>query len=287
MLNLVLLSLAQRLDLKITRQVRGAAYPVNGWNTECSQADLTAEPCSCFGGASRRIATLNSDADAVKLDLGGHASGSGLFFPAFGGQAAARFIAASGYDALGLDYRDFAAGVNFNRTSEATGGRWLAIYIDTLRSLDPTLPPAVVTNIDLSNDPFLSAAVVNRTHRAPAGHISPFALVPLPDNRTLAFLHLVDPRHLHPLSPHYASRVFAFDQAIHSALASLRRLEGGPPDIIALSIADIPSGPLPRGFPDLLLRHGTSDGALAKEKELRSLVSEAIGVDVVLLGLGE
>ena len=271
------------LDMMLTREVRGAAYPVNRWNTQCSAASLNATPCGCYGGHSRRLATLESaGSNVVKLDLGGYASGSGLFFPAFRGEASSKFLADSGYDAIALNYRDFTAGVN---STEPTGGAWLASYLDTARTLDQTLPPAVVTNIDLTNDPYLTAATPTRANPNPAGHIAPWALIPMANGKTLALLSLLDPTHLYPLSPSYANRIFSYDRALASALARLRRLEGGPPDAIALAVSDVPLGPLPNGFHDLLARHHTTDATNAQYAELHALVYEAIGVDVVMLGI--
>ncbi len=167
-------------------------YPVNRWNTQCSAAELNATPCSCYGGAARRNAVLTSgDASTVRIDLGGYASGSGLFFPVFNGQASSRFLGAGGYSAFGLTYREFSVGAN---ASDPTGGVWLAGYIDRVRALDPSLPPAVVTNIDLADDPHLIAADVTRAQPTPPGHVAPWALVPLSGNRTLAFLNLADPQ---------------------------------------------------------------------------------------------
>ena len=65
----------------------------------------------CFGGASRRNAVLASAADTVRLDLGGYASGSGLFFPALRGEASADFLADGGYSGSTLDAIAARAGV--------------------------------------------------------------------------------------------------------------------------------------------------------------------------------
>ena len=136
------------IDILVTREVRGAVYPVNKWNTECSASAYNETPCDCFGGASRRNAILSSaGTDAIRLDIGSYASGSGLFFPALHGNASAAFLAGAGYDAIGLMYREFGAGVS---NEELTGGVWLAEYISQVRTLDPTLPPAVATNVVMS-----------------------------------------------------------------------------------------------------------------------------------------
>ena len=96
------------VELLITREVRGAQYPVNRWNTQCENA--TATPCDCFGGASRRHAALASarNGNAVAIDTGAFASGSGTFYAAFHGDAAKRYFGAAGYATFGLNYRDLA-----------------------------------------------------------------------------------------------------------------------------------------------------------------------------------
>ena len=69
------------LDILFTREVRGAAYPVNKWNTQCTAAAVNQTPCKCFGGAARRNAVLQeAGEDAIRLDLGGYASGFPLEF---------------------------------------------------------------------------------------------------------------------------------------------------------------------------------------------------------------
>ena len=123
-------------------------FPVNRWGTMCTAAALNATPCDCYGGASRRAAKIEElrarapNRTAV-VDMGGFFFGSGLAYPTFGGNASARYFAATGYDAYGLHWRDLTP-------SATDAGASLARYVDRLRALDPGLPPAVTTNLNLS-----------------------------------------------------------------------------------------------------------------------------------------
>ena len=81
----------------------------------------------------------------IALDTGGYASGSGTFYPVFNGNASAKFFADANYDAYGLSFRDFMPG------HEA-----LASYLGRVRQLNPSTPPAVITNINLTADPLLT-----------------------------------------------------------------------------------------------------------------------------------
>ena len=96
------------VSLLLSREVRGASYPVNRWGTQCSNATLTSSPCSCYGGAARRN-TLTAEAGVVTIDTGSHFSGSGLFFPIFQGNASAEMFAAGGFSGWSLSYHDFRA----------------------------------------------------------------------------------------------------------------------------------------------------------------------------------
>jgi len=141
-----------QVDLLITREVRGAVWPLNRWNSPCSTDDVSATPCNCFGGASRRQAVFSNAPEHVSIDTGSYFSGSGcarpplpitqrpapnralvseppyhrmdrLYFPVFRGNVSAEYFAAAGYKAWTLSYRDFAAGAS---AAEPTGGALLA-----------------------------------------------------------------------------------------------------------------------------------------------------------------
>ena len=145
-------------------QVRGAVYPYTSRNMQCLP---TTDACECYGGAARRGAYLNvpepgsgeTGVNVVAIDTGTYASGSGKFYPAFGGNASATFFADSGYSAYGLGYRDFTA----------AGPAGLASYIAQIKDRNPSTPNPVVTNLDMTGDAIL------------APHISPYTLVPLAD----------------------------------------------------------------------------------------------------------
>ena len=210
------------VNLHVTRQIKGAAYPVNRAGAMCTPTSLMESPCDCFGGAARRQTALASARTSlfdsnVALDMGSYFSGSGLFFPTFGGQASAQLFAQAGYNAFGLSWRDFSAVQNPNEKPGAA----LAAFIDTVRSTNTDIPAAVVTNIDLTGDATLSAADVHdRASRYAAGHIAPYALVPLASARWMAVLNLLDPEYIEQSNPTYASRMQPFD----ASLAGVRAL---------------------------------------------------------------
>ena len=276
-----------QLNLLITRETRGAVYPVNRWGNQCSgpmppppppplspdEASGEAPPapplapsCSCTGGAARRRTLIGAGAAAagaaenaitpsnvVSLDTGAFFSGSGKFFSAFGGNASSEFFAENAYDGYALTYRDFAAG---------DGPTTLARYLQRARSLQPALPKAVVTNFNSTAETVLSPYI------EPNG----YTLVPLAGGRTLAVLAVADPTHLRATFPDYASRLTDFWPPVARALASLRRLPQ-PPDVIALLISAITVTSA-----EIAAAGGSS--YTANIAKLNRLVDDAIGVDV-------
>ena len=292
------------VTLLVTREVRGAVYPVNRWKTECgadaaAAAAATTLDCDCYGGVSKRRTVLEAarsthtartklmsfrlrDYDpalsllwtapgVIALDTGAYFSGSGLFFPAFHGNSSASFFASAKYDAFALNYRDFGAGIS---VEDPTGGRFLAHYINKIRLLNPASPAAVVSNLNLTGDPHLATATPTRQNPRPAGHIMPFTLHELPDNRTLAVLNLIDPTHL-ILSPHYASRVLPFESSLSWRLAQLRRLPEGPPDVIICVLGGVP-------ITDDQVSAAGGTQAAQTDVTLR-LAQTAVGVDAFVL----
>ena len=124
------------LDVIITSDVLGAAYPVDEFGSECSAAQLRETPCECYGGAARRAAAIGGDltranssvtrtthSASIGVDTGGYFYGSGTFYQRFNGTASAYLFGNSGYAARGLTHRDFAAGVT---AEDPTGGAALA-----------------------------------------------------------------------------------------------------------------------------------------------------------------
>ena len=208
------------LTLLVTREIRGTAYPVTDNGAQC---DANADQCSCFGGSARRrtITGAGGATDApnvVAIDTGAYFSGAGTFFPVFAGNASAEFFAGAAYSAFGLTYRDFSA----------AGPSGLKQYLERARIHRPDLPDAVITNYMETGDDVLGP------------FISPYTLIPLLDNRTLAILSLTDPTHLSVTHSDYAARLGPFWRALAVALGMLRRLPGGAPDVIACIVTAMP-----------------------------------------------
>lgn len=185
-------SLAFEVTLLLSREVRGALSPLDASNARCLPNASSPTNCRCFGGVARRR-TLFEQAGGLLIDTGNHFSGSGNFFSVFGGNASAAFMAAAKYHAFALGYRDFTAGVS---AADPTGGALLAGYISQVRSLNPDSPAAVVSNLNLTGDPYLTEATPTRDNPRAAGHVAPYTLLTLPGGRTLAILALLDPTHL-------------------------------------------------------------------------------------------
>ncbi|MAD24483.1 MAG: hypothetical protein CMO44_09965, partial [Verrucomicrobiales bacterium] len=243
----------------VTREIRGAAAPTT--SPTRSQQCAASSPCECFGGAARRRSYIGSgtttDAgNVVALDTGAYFSGSGKFYSAFNGNASVEFFADSNYEAFGLTYRDFSA----------AGADGLAAYLTRARALNPSLPPATITNFNASG-----TALVE--------HVAPYQLIDLSAGRTLAVLSLTDPTHLAVTSPDYAKRLSSYWRALVGTLATLRRLPQGAPDVIACIITAIPVSAA-----DVAAAGSTT---AAETAALHRLVDEAVGVDVFLLGIGD
>ena len=193
------------LTLLSTHDVRGSAFPVNGWGSECSASDYADTPCDCYGGAARRAGVLAAAThpDVVSLDAGEHFFGSGSFFPAFGGVASAELFAACGYEAYGLRYRDFSAFAN----SSSDGAAALSAILDRMRAHDPTLPLPVVSNLDVSGVPSLESRIARSS------------VVPLGGGRTLGVITLFDQTDLRATNPTMAARFHDWRRGLTTALA--------------------------------------------------------------------
>jgi hypothetical protein len=183
--------------------------------------------------------------------------GSGTFYAAFSGNASATLFADAGYAAFGLNFRDFTSG----------GADGLARYLRRVRAARPSGPAATVSNLELpAGDPL-------------AGLLAPHTLVPLPGGRTLGVLSLTDPTHVTPNLPAYTGRFAPFDRALAVGLARLRRLAGGPPDVVAAVLTDVPSTAAEVA--------AAGSASAAKAAAVERLVDEAIGVDIFILGIGD
>ena len=310
------------LKLLFTGELRGAMYPVDKRQNECSAGRYNETPCECFGGAARRHAAFAAARDSpdspesvVLLETGSSFSGAGDFYPAFRGNATARYIAAAGYSAFGLAWRDLG---------RAPTGE-LAAFIERMRTLDPAMPAAVLSNLDPAKlgpaSTLVPAAVTSRETRMARGHVAPFALVPITGNRTLAVLQFANWMHLvpgrsrtltsalaaHARGPHgqcfgaqadYARALLPYDQAMPRALENLRRLPGGPPDVIVAVIGgyDLDTEPCVEEPPSVCTLQGSGSslteperlvqqaGGLgaAREAKALELVRRSAGIHVVL-----
>lgn len=70
-LLLVVPPLAWQASLLLTGDIRGSAFGVDKWQTQCKWG---ADRCACFGGAARRAVALSAaklGTDTVAIDHGG------------------------------------------------------------------------------------------------------------------------------------------------------------------------------------------------------------------------
>ena len=209
------------VTLLVTSEVRGAVFPVNKYATQCTLSYYEANPHKCYGGAARRKTILEQrDAqNTVTIDAGAYFYGSGLFYPLFLGQASNEFFGSARYDAWGLNYRDLSQ----------WDGTFFKDYVAAARAVYPELPPAVHTNLNLTGDPNLTDE-----------EVAPYSLTALEDGRWLAFLSLADPSYLQSLQPGYADRHMSYSTSVTNALAQLRRLPEGEPDVIVCHMSSPP-----------------------------------------------
>ena len=211
------------LYLTMSAEVRGTIFPVNKWGTMCSLDDLEDDACDCYGGVARRQGVMDRNraraeangADHLALDEGAYFFGSGLFYPSFKGVKSAKYFAKSDYDAFTWTFRDF--------TVAATDGKDLAKFVDWARARDPSLPPAVVTNLNTS--------VMNNRHLN-ASHFSSYTITTLDSGRRVAVLALCDPSWM---TVKWQGFFFGYHEAVEMALEDLRRLPAAEaPDAVIL-----------------------------------------------------
>ena len=281
-----------------TREVRGAVYPVDRWGGQCeSNVSQVSADCGCFGGASRRAAYIHEGTsvlggseghNVITLDTGAYFSGSGKFYPAFGGNASAAKFAAANYDTFGLAFRDLSV----------PGEAGLAAYLALVRSLNPSVSNPVVTNYDTDGDDGARACITlilpnprshPRLHEPTreykcagplAGLIEPYRILPLSRGRSMAVLSLTDPTHLRTTAAGFASRLRGYWRSLAVALARLRRLPQVP-DVVVVAMSGIPAT---EG--DACATAAASDIEAVRTK-LDRLVREAIGVDIWILGFDD
>jgi hypothetical protein len=169
------------------------------------------------------------------------------------------------YSAWGFNYRDFNA---FISREDPSGMQTLSAYIAQVRTRNPTIPPPVATNIEL-------------TGTALEGVITSHALVPLPDGRTLAYLNLLDPTHLIAFNPSIGQRVSSYRQGLQREMWRLHMLPTGFPEVVVLSLDELPMTLVPRLEP-----YGGNDAFASNQQANRALddlMYDIIGIDVVLV----
>ena len=193
------------LQFTLSSQVRGAVFPVNRWGTMCSLDDLEEDSCDCYGGAARRQGVIDRNraraaahgADHVLLDLGAFFFGSGIFYSTFYGSVSASFFTKAGYDAHTFAFRDLAVA--------ASDGTKLGEWVDLVRSEDPTLPPAVVTN-------FNTTALYANT-KLNASHVTSYTIATVESGLRVAVLGLIEPS---GLTSFWQSFLVDYDRCVHT-----------------------------------------------------------------------
>eukprot|EP00939_MAST-03C_sp_MAST-3C-sp1_P002632 g2632.t1 len=232
-----------------------------------SRTDYNRTPDNCFGGAFRR-ATVMKEAETedhrvttIKIDGGGFFYGGGLFYPTFRGNVSTILFGESGYDAWALGYRDMRAGIGYR--GDHTGGKLLGAYIRSAKEAsNGTLPNPVVSNLNVSGDPFLSDL------------IDRYTLIQMKENRTCLFLNLLDPSHV---GEPYGPQMFDFSQTLtlvlnevfQDACVTKTFADGAPPDVVVVYI----------GGWDLL-----DSDCHTELQRLRTLLEQNIGAHIFIGG---
>ena len=244
------------VTFSVTREVRGAVYPIDSTNSQCSSND----GCTCYGGAARRRTKLGSRTvgdDVIVLDTGSYFTGSGTFFYAFEGDASAEFFADSGYDAYGLTYRDLGAGSNITS---------LVKFLTKVSADDTDLPPATITNMNATAVTALGSL---------GSLVQTYTLVDISVGK-VGVLSLTDPTHLD--FPEYNDDLLQdYRRSLLIAVATLRDL---PTSSRPLVIVCMISG-MPVSHEEA---HAAGSHTAAATAKLHTLVDEVIGVDLYILG---
>ena len=170
------------MHLFFTGNVKGQMLPVRTGKRGRRRVHECADmPCSCAGGAHRRLAVLaaarRKHPHAILIETGGFAPSTGAS-TVIGNRSianAAGWLAKSGYDVFALSKGDFLL------DAHARAGA-LSEYIAPARRMSEhayALPPAVITNF-----------VGTGTHDC---NVARHTIVELPNSRTFAFLAAFDP----------------------------------------------------------------------------------------------
>ena len=204
-------------------------------------------------------------------------TGSGEATSSQQGNASAALFASAGYSAWALAYRDFP--------SELEPFAPLSSYVSLAQRLSSpnALPRPTMTNLNVTglNPSGAEAAVV------------PHTLVPLPGGRTMAVLALLDTSMLEGRMQSVTSRTLPFERSLQAAIARLRRLPGGFPDVVACMVSGLPPLTLTSsgGAEERARATGESTAGGTGEPNshaaelafLRGLVERTLGIDVWLV----
>ena len=161
------------------------------WATQCTLVEYEADPCSCYGGVARRQGVIDRTrakakalgADNLILDQGAYFFGSGVFYPTFHGAVSAKYFAKSDYDGHTFSFRDY--------TAAGSDGKGIGQWVDRIRKLDGTLPPAAVTN--------LNATAFQKHFNS--SHVARYTITTTDSGHRIAILGLTDPEHLTQVRP--------------------------------------------------------------------------------------
>ena len=130
-------------------------------------------------------------------------------------------FAAAGYSGWSLSYNDFR---QFGQGAEDGGAERLAQYLAHVRGLDPSLPPPVCTNINL-------------TGTALEAHVPTHSIISLPGGQRLALLSAFTGTNLRAVNPVLGSRVaFNMKRALQVEVARLHTLAGGLPEVVVVVV---------------------------------------------------
>ena len=201
------------------------------------------------------------------VDAGSNFFGNGLVFDAFKGQSSRSIFSALQYDAFSLAHHDFAAGPTADQRSDL----FIAQHIGALRAHSTHMTPAVVTNMNITDNAHLSAA-----------HVTPYTLVQLQHNYTIAVFACVDLSKLATSSLPGSNMAHTYTtrsckHAVLSALAQLKRSTPSthPKPLTVLVVSDLPVSAAE------MRAHGTKTAA--REAMVDEIAFELVDLDIVVI----
>jgi 2',3'-cyclic-nucleotide 2'-phosphodiesterase (5'-nucleotidase family) len=212
------------LRVLVSSEVGGALLPLQADKRQCATSQqaggiVLVNPCLCWGGLSRRLAVVQQARDKVTasndslvvLDAGGFFWGSGSTnyqLPRLGGIIHRASFAQTQYDGWGLIEQDFFLA---DRGEFFGGSTGLASWVYRQRSLDPTLPLPVVTNID-----FTATADLHLN----SSNLATYSIMDAGGGRRVALLALANPDIAWKQLTGF-NRLLPYNQAIQIALVQL------------------------------------------------------------------